>query len=49
MFHDIEQRLERAAEIVGIHPDVMEVLRYPQETLAVSLPIRMDDGSIEPL
>ena len=49
MFHAIKDRLERAAEIVGIHPDVMEVLRYPKETLAVSLPIRMDDGSIEPL
>ncbi len=49
MFHDVKARLERAAEILGVHPDVMEVLRYPKETLSASLPIRMDDGSIESL
>jgi glutamate dehydrogenase (NADP+) len=47
MFHDVEQRLERAAEILGVHRDVMAVLRYPKETLCVSLPVRMDDGRIE--
>ncbi len=49
MFNAIKERLERAAAIVGVHPDVMEVLRWPKETLAVSLPVRMDDGSIRPL
>jgi glutamate dehydrogenase (NADP+) len=46
MFHDLKARLERAADSLGVHPDVMAVLRYPRETLAASLPIRMDDGSI---
>jgi len=49
MFHDIKQRLERAAATLGIHADVMEVLRYPKETFCASLPIRMDDGSIKTL
>ncbi len=49
MFHDVKERLERAAEILGVHPDVMEVLGYPRETLAASLPIRLDDGSIKVL
>ena len=49
MFHDVKTRLERAAAILGVHQDVMEVLRYPKETLSASLPIRMDNGSIESL
>ena len=47
MFHDIKARLEAAAEAMGVHRDVMAVLRYPKETLCVSLPVRLDDGSIE--
>lgn len=47
MFHDIKQRLDAAAEVMGVHPDVMAVLHYPKETLCVTLPIRMDDGSIQ--
>ena len=49
MFHAIKDRLERAAGILGVHKDVMEVLRYPKETLAATLAIRMDDGSIKAL
>lgn len=48
-FRDVKQRLERAAEILGVHRDVIEVLSYPQETFSASLPIRMDDGSIKAL
>jgi glutamate dehydrogenase (NADP+) len=47
MFHDVKERLEQAAETLGVHSDVMAVLRYPRETLCVSLPVRMDDGRIE--
>jgi len=46
MFHEIKQRLEDAAKTLGVHDDVMAVLRYPKETLCVSLPVRLDDGSI---
>ncbi len=46
MFHDVKARLERAAEILSVHPDVMAVLRWPKETLSASLPVRMDDGSV---
>jgi glutamate dehydrogenase (NADP+) len=49
MFHAIKDRLERAAGILGVHQDVMEVLRYPRETLAATLAIRLDDGSIKAL
>lgn len=46
LFDEARQRLDRAAEHLDIHDDVMEQLRYPKETLAATLSIRMDDGSI---
>ncbi len=45
LFDEARQRLDRAAEHLDIHDDVMEQLRYPKETLAATLPVRMDDGS----
>lgn len=46
LFDEARQRLDSAAEHLDIHDDVMEQLRYPKETLAATLSIRMDDGSI---
>jgi glutamate dehydrogenase (NADP+) len=37
--------LRRAAKHLEIDRDVLEKLKYPQETLAASLMVRMDDGS----
>lgn len=46
MFEEIKARLDAAAGILGVHEDVVAVLRYPKETLCASLPVRRDDGSI---
>jgi glutamate dehydrogenase (NADP+) len=46
MFHAARTRLDEAAKYLDIHEDVMEQLRYPKETLAATLSIRMDDGSV---
>lgn len=40
------KRLERVADLVDVDPEVIERLYYPKETLAASLPVRMDDGSM---
>ena len=45
LFDKARERLYSAAEHLDIHADVIERLKYPKETLAVSLAIRMDDGS----
>lgn len=37
--------LRRACDQLSIHPDVFEELQWPRETLAVTLLIRMDDGT----
>lgn len=40
-------RIDDAAEVAGIDPNVHAVLRRPERVLQVAIPIRMDDGSIE--
>ncbi|MEX1660463.1 Glu/Leu/Phe/Val dehydrogenase [Thioclava sp. 15-R06ZXC-3] len=39
------ESLRSACERLSIHPDVFEELKWPRETLAATLLIRMDDGS----
>ncbi|CAN5329187.1 Glu/Leu/Phe/Val dehydrogenase [soil metagenome] len=40
------RQLDLAAESLKLSPGVHEVLRHPRRTLEVSVPTRMDDGSI---
>jgi glutamate dehydrogenase (NADP+) len=47
LFREARKRLYTAAEHLDIHDDVIEKLKYPRETLAASLSVRMDDGSIK--
>jgi glutamate dehydrogenase (NAD(P)+) len=41
------ERLDEAAELSKLDPDVHRVLRAPARVLEVSVPVRMDDGSVE--
>jgi glutamate dehydrogenase (NAD(P)+) len=41
------ERLDEAAELAKLDPDVHRMLRTPKRTLEVSIPVRLDDGSIE--
>ncbi len=45
LFHEARKRLKQAAKFLDLDPDVLEKLKYPKETLAASLLVRMDDGS----
>jgi glutamate dehydrogenase (NAD(P)+) len=40
-------QMERAREYVDIDDGIFERLQVPERTLTVSLPVRMDDGSVE--
>ncbi len=42
----IHERMVRAAEHTDVHPEVLERLRHPIETLSVTLPLRRDDGTL---
>jgi glutamate dehydrogenase (NAD(P)+) len=41
------QRLDDAAELIGLDPDVHAMLRVPRRVLEVRVPVRMDDGRVE--
>ena len=45
LFSKARKRLKSAARHTKLHPDVMEKLKYPKETLSATLMVRMDDGS----
>jgi glutamate dehydrogenase (NADP+) len=47
LFNDASVRLENALQYVAISEDTIERLRYPKASLTVSIPIRMDDGSLK--
>jgi glutamate dehydrogenase (NADP+) len=43
---DASTRLEAALKYVSISEDASERLKYPKTSLSVSIPVRMDDGSL---
>ncbi|GGD27530.1 Glu/Leu/Phe/Val family dehydrogenase [Sinisalibacter lacisalsi] len=45
MLQRARENLRLACDKLNIHPDVFEELKWPRETLAATLLIRMDDGS----
>jgi glutamate dehydrogenase/leucine dehydrogenase len=38
--------IDDAAELVGLAPDTRRILRVPRRILEVSIPVRMDSGSV---
>lgn len=46
LLSDAGQRLEQALKYTSISDDAVESLKYPQTSLTVSIPVRMDDGSL---
>jgi len=46
LLSDANRRLERALKYIAISDDASERLRYPKASLTVSIPVRMDDGSL---
>lgn len=47
IFEDAIKRLDRAAEFSEISQEALNKLRYPKAILQVSIPVRMDDGSLQ--
>ena len=46
LFADASTRLEQALKYVSISEDASERLKHPKASLSVSIPVRMDDGSL---
>lgn len=47
LFADASKRLEKALKVVEISDDALGRLKYPKASLSVSIPVRMDDGSLQ--
>src|SRR4028119_155723 len=47
LFSDASKRLETALKYVSISDDAIEHLKYPKSSLSVSIPVRMDNGSLK--
>lgn len=47
LFADASLRLDKALKYVSISEDASERLKYPKSSLSVSIPVRMDDGSLQ--
>jgi len=43
----VVERIDDAASLAGIEPDVHRLLRLPDRVLEVAVPVRMDDGHVE--
>lgn len=46
IFADAIRRLDRAARFAGLDHEALLRLRYPKAIIEVSIPVRMDDGSL---
>jgi len=47
LFQDTLSRLNKASSIIPIEAEALEKLKHPQSILQVSIPVRMDDGSLK--
>ena len=47
LFADAIGRLDQAGKIAGLDTEVVELLRHPKAVMHVSIPVRMDDGSLK--
>lgn len=47
LYKDALAQMEVAAEAMKADPNVIERLRYPKRAITVSIPIRLDDGSVK--
>ncbi|HXH74666.1 MAG TPA: Glu/Leu/Phe/Val dehydrogenase [Bacteriovoracaceae bacterium] len=46
-FQDAFSQLESAGHTMNLDPNVLERLKYPKRALQVSVPVRLDDGSVK--
>jgi len=46
MLGEAVEQLDRAARLLRLDPNITDRLRYPKRALAVTVPVRMDDGRV---
>lgn len=46
LYQDAFYQLKTAGEVMGLDPNIADRLKYPKRALQVSVPIRLDDGTV---
>jgi glutamate dehydrogenase (NAD(P)+) len=46
-FEIVKKQVDKCAQILNLDPDITAILKTPERELHVSLPVRMDDGSVK--
>ncbi len=46
-FDDVLEQIDRAANVLGLDPAEVELLKHPKRQVIVSLPVLMDNGSVQ--
>ena len=46
-FEIAQKQIKTACDILGYDDNIYEVLKNPEQVVTVSIPVRMDDGSIK--
>jgi glutamate dehydrogenase len=46
-FAAVQQQLKRIVRLLNMEPEVYEILKEPKRVVVVSIPVEMDDGSIQ--
>ena len=46
-FDIVQRQCEMCASFIDLDPNVLEIIRVPMQEVHVSIPVRMDDGSIK--
>lgn len=46
-FENAMKQLDKAAGIMNLDKDIHEILKHPERILTVSIPVKMDDGSVK--
>lgn len=47
VYDDVRRQFDRAADVMGLDPDVRKILATTTNEIVVNFPVRMDDGRIE--
>lgn len=45
-FQIVQKQLDEVAQVMGLEPHILEMLRWPKLEIQVTFPVRMDDGSV---
>jgi len=45
-FEIARSQLDEAAAVMGLDPEVLELLRWPMREMHITIPVKMDDGSV---